>query len=105
VPGLGDITNPKLIYAKGFLFLFTGFVASALLVIGHPSWEVVFLLAVAVWSFARFYYFAFYVIEHYVDPNYRFAGLGSFVRYLLRKRSRPADDPPPGVGDPTKPQG
>jgi len=32
------------------------------------------------------YYFAFYVIEHYVDPGYRFAGLWSFVRYVLRKR-------------------
>ncbi len=31
------------------------------------------------------YYFAFYVIEHYVDPGYRFAGLWSFVRYVLRK--------------------
>jgi len=53
------------------------------------------LLAVAVWCFARSYYFAFYVIERYVDPGYRFAGLGSFVRYLLRRR-QPA--PPPGAG-------
>jgi hypothetical protein len=26
------------------------------------------------------------VIEHYIDPDYRFAGLGSFVLYLLRRR-------------------
>ena len=44
------------------------------------------LLAIAEWCFARFYYFAFYVIQHYVDPSYRFAGLGSFAAYLLRKR-------------------
>ena len=44
------------------------------------------LLGIAVWCFARAYYFAFYVIEHYVDPSYKFAGLWSFVRYLLRSR-------------------
>jgi hypothetical protein len=26
------------------------------------------------------------VIEHYVDSSYRFAGLFSFARYLLRRR-------------------
>jgi hypothetical protein len=85
---MADIKNPKLIYAKGFLFLFTGLLASALLIVQHPSLEVVLLLAVAVWCFARFYYFAFYVIEHYVDPGYRFAGLWSFVRYLLTRRKQ-----------------
>jgi len=28
-----------------------------------------------------YYYFAFYVIQHYVDPAYRFSGLWSFVCY------------------------
>ena len=41
------------------------------------------LLGVAIWSFCRFYYFAFYVIEKYVDSSYRFAGLSSVVRYLI----------------------
>ena len=82
-----DLTNPKLIYLKGFLFLVISFMASALLLMLHPEWVVAALLAVAVWAFARFYYFAFYVVQHYVDPGYRFAGLGSFVRYLLRRRA------------------
>ena len=81
-----DLKNPKLIYAKGFLFLLSGLLASVLLLLEHPTLKVVLLLSVAVWCFARFYYFAFYVIEHYVDPGYRFAGLGAFVRYLWRKR-------------------
>ncbi len=38
-----------------------------------------------VWAFCRAYYFAFYVIEHHVDPGYRFSGLISFVAYALRK--------------------
>ena len=83
---MADITNPKLIYAKGFLFLLCGLIASGLLLLEAPTLKVAFLLAVAIWSFARFYYFAFYVIPHYVDPSYRFAGLGSFVRYLFRRK-------------------
>jgi hypothetical protein len=43
-------------------------------------------LGVAIWSFCRFYYFAFYVIEKYVDSSYRFAGLTSFARYLIAQR-------------------
>ena len=74
------------------LALFLGFAASALLLVESPTLKTAFLLAVAVWGFCRFYYFAFYVIEHYVDPGYKFAGLTSFVRYLLRRR-RPAEPP------------
>ena len=85
---MADLTNPKLIYAKGVLFLLAGLLASVLLVIEHPTLKVVLLLAVAVWSFARFYYFAFYVVEHYTDPGYRFAGLWSFARYLVRRGGR-----------------
>jgi len=50
-----------------------------------------------VWCFARFYYFAFYVIEHYVDGDYKFNGLGSFARYMLskeKKDTRQAAAPP-----------
>jgi uncharacterized RDD family membrane protein YckC len=83
---MAGITNPKLLYAKGALFLFAGALAAGLLVWEHPEGKVVLLLAVAVWSFARAYYFAFYVVQHYIDPGYRFAGLGSFARYLLRRR-------------------
>lgn len=83
---MGDITNPRLIVFKGFLFLLAGVLAAGALLVEHPDLKVAFLLGIAVWSFARFYYFAFYVIEHYVDPGYRFAGLGSFVLYFLRRR-------------------
>jgi len=81
---MGDITNPKLLWAKGLLFLLLALGASLLLVIEAASLKVAALLAVAVWGFCRSYYFAFYVIERYVDPTYRFAGLSSFVMYALR---------------------
>jgi hypothetical protein len=83
-----DLTNPNWIKLKGILFLVIGLLASLLLILEHPTWKVGVLLVVALWCFCRFYYFAFYVIEHYVDPGYRFSGLWSFARYLAsRKRS------------------
>ena len=97
---MGDLKDPRVIYAKGFMFLFAGALAALLLLAEHPTLKVAILLAMAVWCFARFYYFAFYVIEHYVDPQFRFAGLGAFFVYLITGRAsvRSADElhePPP----------
>ena len=86
---MGDLTNPRVIYLKGFLFLIAGALASGGLLLEHPEIRTALLLALAVWCFARFYYFAFYVIQHYVDPTYRFAGLWSFFRYMAARRGRP----------------
>ena len=82
-----NITSPGLIKLKGILFLLIGLFASVLLFLDQPTLKVAVLLAIAVWCFCRFYYFAFYVIEHYVDGNYRFSGLWSFFRYLMHQRS------------------
>jgi hypothetical protein len=86
-----NLTSPKWITAKAFLFLFLGLLSGALLIFEHPTTKVVLLLTLAVWSFCRCYYFAFYVIEHYVDPTYRFSGLLSVARYSLRRERRRAD--------------
>lgn len=83
---MADLKNPSIIFAKGFLFLGLGLVASMLILMEAWSLKICLLLALAVWAFCRFYYFAFYVIEHYVDPQYRFAGLFAFFQYLIRKR-------------------
>ena len=83
-----DITNRRVLYMKAGLFIAGGTLASAILLLEHPTLKVAVLLAVAVWCFARAYYFAFYVVQYYVDPTYRFSGLGSFLRYALRRRQR-----------------
>ena len=83
---MGDIETLRLLYAKGALFVFGGAMACALILAERPTIKVALLLAIAVWCFARAYYFAFYVVQNYVDPSYKFAGLGSFLSYLLRKR-------------------
>jgi hypothetical protein len=83
---VGDLKSHRLIIAKGFLFLVLGLFASALLLTEHAELRTAGLLVIAVWAFCRFYYFAFYVIEKYVDPGYRFTGLNHFIRYWARRR-------------------
>ncbi len=81
-----DLSNPFWIKLKGILFLIIGIVCVVLLLLDDPKWQRGVLLAMALWSFCRFYYFAFYVIEKYVDPNYKFSGLIDFAKYLFRRR-------------------
>jgi hypothetical protein len=83
-----DLTNPNWIKLKGVLFLIVGVLSATLLVLEAPSFRVVVLLAISIWCFCRCYYFAFYVIQHYVDPTYRFTGLGSFMVYWFGKRGK-----------------
>lgn len=82
-----DIKSPRVLWVKGVLFLFIGIVSSALLIFEVPTLRTVLFLLLTIWGFCRAYYFAFYVIEHYVDGRFRFSGLMSFVGYALRRRS------------------
>ena len=81
-----DIKNPKLLKAKGILFLLLGILAATLLLLLVPDWRVAVLLAIIVWAFCRFYYFAFYVLHHYADPDFKYSGLGDLAKYLLGKK-------------------
>ena len=87
-----DLSHPAWIKAKGILFLLTGILAAILVILESRTWKTVGLLALCIWCFCRFYYFAFYVIEHYVDPGYRFSGLISFVRYVATKKNQKVDE-------------
>jgi hypothetical protein len=82
-----DLKNARLIYLKAGLFLGIGVMSAILLIAQNPDVRTAALLGLAIWSFARLYYFAFYVIEHYVDPGYRFSGLWSLARHALQARS------------------
>jgi hypothetical protein len=83
-----DLKHPNAIYAKAILFLVLGLVAAALLLVEAPTLRALVLLALCVWAFCRAYYFAFYVIEKYVDPEFRFSGLIAFAKYWLQARGR-----------------
>lgn len=79
-------------YLKAVLLVGIGALAFGLLLLPQPLWGRVILQVLLIWAFARAYYFAFYVIEHYIDPRYRFSGLLDFIRYAARRRR----NPPPG---------
>ncbi|HEY1663164.1 MAG TPA: hypothetical protein VGI03_12160 [Verrucomicrobiae bacterium] len=82
-----DLTNPIWIKLKGLLFLLIGITAAILIFLDEPNLKTAVLLALAIWSFCRVYYFAFYVIEKYVDPGYKFSGLISFAKYFFSRRT------------------
>lgn len=77
---------PRWIIVKAVLFLVIGVVAAILIFTDHPNWRTAALLAVTIWSFCRLYYFAFYVIEKYVDPACKFSGLISFLKFWFERR-------------------
>jgi hypothetical protein len=85
---MADLKNPIAIYAKGFLFLAIGVVSAILIVLRTMNWRIAALLLCCIWASCRFYYFAFYVIQHYVDDQYRFAGLIDFAKYLAQRNRR-----------------
>ena len=70
-----DLTDSRWMYLKAGVVPVIGVTSVALILAEHPHWKLVVLLALAIWSFARCYYFAFYVIEKYIDPTFKFAGL------------------------------
>jgi hypothetical protein len=93
---MGDLKDPRLMYLKAWLFLAIGLLAAAGVLAEAPSVRAGvragLLLAACVWAFCRLYYFLFYVIERYIDREFRFAGVWSAVVYLARRggRKRPS---------------
>ena len=88
----GDLKSRSLIVAKGILFLLTGLLAAALIVWQSPEWVTVILLLAVIWSFCRFYYFLFHVLESYVAPSLQWRGLIHLLVVLLRSRESDAHE-------------
>jgi hypothetical protein len=80
-----DLAAAKWMYLKAALFLVIGITCAALLIAENPHFKTALLLGLLVWAMCRAYYFAFYVIELYVDSSFKFSGLFSFLRYLARR--------------------
>jgi hypothetical protein len=80
-----DLLNPKWMYLKAGLFVLIVACCFILVWVEAPTVRTALLLLLMIWASARAYYFAFYVIEKYIDPQYRFSGLISFFQYLLGK--------------------
>jgi hypothetical protein len=80
-----DLTSARLIHLKAALFLLLGALSAGAIILAVPRLEVAALLVVSVWAFARLYFYAFYVVERFVDPTFRYSGLLSVARYLVRQ--------------------
>ncbi|MGV3771931.1 MAG: hypothetical protein ACO1QB_03455 [Verrucomicrobiales bacterium] len=81
-----DLAEPKWMYLKAALFLGIGLISATLLLLEQWKIETALLLGLLVWSMCRAYYFAFYVIEHYIDQTYHFSGLFSACKRLLKNK-------------------
>ncbi len=82
-----DLVNPKWMYLKAIGFVLIALLCAAGLLLNTLRLDTLVMILLLIWSSARAYYFCFYVIEKYIDPEFRFAGLGSAIRHMLRGRS------------------
>lgn len=87
-----DLKDPSAVVAKGWLFLILGLLSAGILLAIEPNWQIALLLVISVWAFCRWYYFMFYVIERYVEPEFKFAGLGLAIRFLIARRNANSND-------------
>ena len=83
-----DLTSPAALISKGWLFLLLGLVAAGLLLADDFSLRRLALLAIAVWAFCRFYYFLFYVLEHYAGRERHYAGVLDALKWALGRKDR-----------------
>jgi len=82
-----DLQSARLMWLKAGLFVVIGLVSAALVILENPTARTALFLALAIWAFCRAYYFAFYVIEHYLDPGFKYAGLCDVVRRIGKRRT------------------
>jgi hypothetical protein len=83
-----DLTSKKWIVAKGVMFLVIALATAALILMEVPSVKVAVLLTLLVWAACRFYYFLFYVLEHYVDRTMPYAGLLDLLMGMRQQRAQ-----------------
>ena len=81
-----DLKSKQAIYLKSLLFVFIWILSIVLnLTSEELSYKIVSIILV-VWASARLYYFMFYVIEHFVDDEFKFSSVYDFVLYLFKKK-------------------
>jgi hypothetical protein len=83
-----DLKSKRLIVAKGIMFAGIVLATAALILIEIPSLKLAALLTLLVWASCRFYYFLFYVLEHYVDRTMRYAGLFDLLMGMKQRRAQ-----------------
>ncbi len=72
-------------YVKAIGFVLIASLCAAALIARSVRIETLVLILLLIWSSARAYYFCFYVIQQYIDPSFKYSGVGSMLRYLIRR--------------------
>jgi hypothetical protein len=85
---MADLTSRPLIVIKGLLFLVIMAGAALILLLKQASLTAAFAVCALSWASARFYYFLFYVLERYVDPELRYSGVLALTAALFKKTQR-----------------
>jgi len=84
-PEMRDLKSAKVMALKTALFALLVALSTAGIILRAPELRTGILVAVLIWSAARLYYFLFYVLQTYVDPSFRYAGLLSLVRHATSR--------------------
>lgn len=79
-----DIKSKWLLHAKGFLFLFLGLLAGVVILFESHNLRTLLLLVIVIWSFCRFYYYLFYVLEKYIGRDQKYAGILDALKFILK---------------------
>lgn len=87
-----DLKSRAALLSKGWLFLLLGIFSSALLLADHFSLQRLALLGIASWSFCRFYYFLFYVLENYAGKTQPYTGVWDAMAWAIRRKKRDSAD-------------
>ena len=83
-----DLRSPTVLRLKGLMFFLIAALASGLLIERLRDWRGIVLLGIALWAACRFYYFLFYVLEHYGGSQHKYAGILDAAARLLPERKR-----------------
>ena len=80
-----DLT-PRWMLVKAALFVVLAVLAGGFLLWQVPTWTTAACVLALVWASSRAYFFTFHVVQHWIDPGARCAGLLDFVRRWRRRR-------------------
>lgn len=81
-----DLKTKSAMFFKVVLFLMILVLSIILNLTESNVYLKLLSIVMIMWSSSRIYYFMFYVIEHYLDRDYRFSSIYSCVCYLLKAK-------------------
>lgn len=81
-----DLKNPVALRIKGLSFALIGLMSAAILIWQLADWSLILMLFICIWAWCRFYYFLFYVLEHYAGSKRPYAGLFDALTSIFRKK-------------------